>query len=63
MEIKGPKFISSKGPEFISHRKLKVEIPKSPEFTFEREGPIFVTPEPLKFVLPEKKLRITEIVI
>lgn len=63
MEIKGPEVISSKGPKFVSHGKLKLEIPQNPEFTFEQSGARFVVPKPLKLVLPEKKRNITEIMI
>lgn len=63
MEVKGPEMILPKGLEFISHGKLKLEVPKSPEFTFEQNGQRFVSPKPLKLVLPEKKRNITEIML
>ncbi|MBM3239139.1 hypothetical protein FJZ31_22830 [Candidatus Poribacteria bacterium] len=63
MEIKGPELIQPEGPKFTSHGKLKLEVPESPEFTFEQDGPRFVIPKPLKLVLPEKERDITEIVI
>jgi len=63
MEIKGPELIQPKGPKFTSHGKLKLEIPESPEFTFEQDEQEFATPKPLKLVLPEKERDITEIVV